>query len=38
MDYDVTMQYHPGKANLVAHALSRKKTSMGSLTSLSVVK
>ena len=29
-DYDVDILYHPGKANVVAHALSCK--SMGSLT------
>ena len=30
-DYDITIIYHPGKANVVANALSRKTTSMGSL-------
>jgi len=30
-DYDITNLYHPGKANVVADALSRKAVSMGSL-------
>ncbi|XP_070055261.1 uncharacterized protein [Nicotiana tomentosiformis] len=30
-DYDITILYHPGKANLVADTLSRKVKSMGSL-------
>ncbi|XP_070034935.1 uncharacterized protein [Nicotiana tomentosiformis] len=31
-DYDITILYHPRKANVVADALSRKAESMGSLT------
>ncbi|XP_039146814.1 uncharacterized protein LOC120284058 [Dioscorea cayenensis subsp. rotundata] len=30
-DYDLIIDYHPGKANVVADALSRKSTSMSSL-------
>ncbi|WMV45148.1 hypothetical protein MTR67_038533 [Solanum verrucosum] len=37
-DYDVTIQYHPCKANKVADALSQKAVSMDSLTCLSVTK
>ncbi|WMV58195.1 hypothetical protein MTR67_051580 [Solanum verrucosum] len=37
-DYDVTIQYHPCKANVVADALSRKAVSMGSLACLNVTK
>ena len=35
-DYDVTILYHPGNANVVADALSRKTSSMGSLAALSI--
>ncbi|WMV20192.1 hypothetical protein MTR67_013577 [Solanum verrucosum] len=37
-DYDVTIQYHPSKANVVADVLSRKMVNMGSLACLSVSK
>ena len=33
-DYDVTILYHPAKANVVADTLSRKKGSIGSLAHL----
>ena len=35
-DYDITIFYHPGKANIVADALSRRAGSMGSLDNLQV--
>ena len=35
-DYDVTIMYHPEKANVVADALSRKTPSMASLAALSI--
>ena len=35
-DYDMTILYHPGKANVVVDALSRKAVSMGSLAMLQV--
>ncbi|XP_070040500.1 uncharacterized protein [Nicotiana tomentosiformis] len=34
-NYDITLLYHPGKANVVADALSRKVESMGSLAFIS---
>ena len=33
-DYDITILYHPSKANMVTDALSRKSASMGSLARL----
>ena len=33
-DYDITILYHPGRANVVAYALNRKEGSMGSLAHL----
>ena len=35
-DYDVTILYHLGKANVVARALSRKSSSMGSLAHMHI--
>ena len=35
-DYDITILYHPGKAKVVADALSRKARSMGSLAHLQI--
>ncbi|XP_015081239.1 uncharacterized protein LOC107024791 [Solanum pennellii] len=37
-DYDMTILYHPGNANVVVDALSRKGVSMGSLAMLQVDK
>ena len=35
-DYDITILYHPRKANVVADSFSRKAGSMGSLAHLQV--
>ncbi|XP_059301832.1 uncharacterized protein LOC132053744 [Lycium ferocissimum] len=37
-DYDITILYHPSRANVVANALSRKSSSMGSLARLIIIK
>ena len=37
-DYDVTIQYHPNKASIVADSFSRKPVNLGSLAYLSVTK
>ncbi|CAN4084656.1 unnamed protein product [Withania somnifera] len=35
-DYDISILYHPGGANVVADALSRRSVGMGSLAALSI--
>ncbi|CAN4114568.1 unnamed protein product [Withania somnifera] len=35
-DYDISILYHPGMANVVADALSRRAVGMGSLAALSI--
>ena len=35
-DFDITILYHTGRANVVSYALSRKAESMGSLAHLQV--
>ncbi|XP_070056852.1 uncharacterized protein [Nicotiana tomentosiformis] len=37
-DYDITIVYHPGKANVIADALTKKAESMGSLAFISAEK
>ena len=37
-DYDVNIQYHPGKANVLEDVVSRKAINRGSLAYLSVTK
>lgn len=35
-DYDLTILYHPGKANMVADPFSRKDSGIGSLAAIQV--